>query len=760
MVQVPEIYYEALKLFNPIQNDGIIYLNITQSRNRPLNYIRFDGDIPDFPIDDQLYVEHKVIPEGESHYVKTRVVEKIFAGPDMAAEKLRYTVETRKTSSGLTATVKYANGGPEHTLHGKEIRFIDCVDFVDRAVDAAFKLYQSYNYDDMDGWRWTSKSLFGEISAAQAGVGDIWHMKRPVGSDHTGIINGKAIPYIKVVENTVYHSTGLGPRTDTIIDKYSGGDIFGSHDGPFQEYNLSFSYQRPKFQMLYKWELDEFGVPTPNTVHRDPLIFGLNGAPVRTLGHEYEFIFDHDGDGFAELTGWAAPGSGMLTRDRNGNNRLDSGAELFGDFTPLESGGLARNGFEALASYDLNNDGKIDSNDSVWSELKMWQFDESIDLWLPDTDHGKLSSLDELGISAIYLNNDTVNETDESGNTVTRTGLFEWADGTTGQVAEYNLARDIGKTEPTIVLDIPQEMYDLPYIDGYGGVYDLYQSMLRDTSGQLQSMVEAFVAETDRDNRQELMTDIIFQWTGVDAVDIGDTSRIYGGLIDARKVAALRKLYGIELQGTEVWDQNTATHWNDTYDKVFEKFYSLMISQSHLKELGDLIEYGCNAERGMYADFSVVATELMNRIAADPAQGKTDLSEFVRTVRGLGFRDQNTSLSFREHFIQQDPSLAWIFDTGGLPVYDQLGQGDGRYYPHMWGTWGSDAVKGHPTAGDGYINGLSGDDVLYGTDRNEKFFQESGDALIVAGGGNDRVYAGEGDDIIDGGSGNTYALAA
>jgi Ca2+-binding RTX toxin-like protein len=78
----------------------------------------------------------------------------------------------------------------------------------------------------------------------------------------------------------------------------------------------------------------------------------------------------------------------------------------------------------------------------------------------------------------------------------------------------------------------------------------------------------------------------------------------------------------------------------------------------------------------------------------------------------------------------------------------------------MWGTWGSDAVKGHPTAGDGYINGLTGDDVLYGTDRNEKFFQESGDALIVAGGGNDRIYAGDDDDIIDGGTGNACALAA
>jgi hypothetical protein len=79
-------------------------------------------------------------------------------------------------------------------------------------------------------------------------------------------------------------------------------------------------------------------------------------------------------------------------------------------------------------------------------------------------------------------------------------------------------------------------------------------------------------------------------------------------------------------------------------------------------------------------------------------------------------------LLLRETFLQQDPSLGWIFDTGGLPVYDQLGQGDGWYYPHMWGTWNADAVQGSPTAGDGYINGLSGDDVIYGTHRNEYLF--------------------------------------
>ncbi|MFH1117217.1 MAG: hypothetical protein V1792_25135 [Pseudomonadota bacterium] len=79
----------------------------------------------------------------------------------------------------------------------------------------------------------------------------------------------------------------------------------------------------------------------------------------------------------------------------------------------------------------------------------------------------------------------------------------------------------------------------------------------------------------------------------------------------------------------------------------------------------------------------------------------------------MGYHNENCFLPLREHFIQQDPDLAWVLDAGGLPVYDQLGHSpDGWYYPHMFGTWGSDAVRGSETQGDGWINGLSGGTVL------------------------------------------------
>jgi Ca2+-binding EF-hand superfamily protein len=39
----------------------------------------------------------------------------------------------------------------------------------------------------------------------------------------------------------------------------------------------------------------------------------------------------------------------------------------------LNNGNKAANGFEALKDLDTNNDGKVDSQDSNFSSLKIWQ---------------------------------------------------------------------------------------------------------------------------------------------------------------------------------------------------------------------------------------------------------------------------------------------------------------------------------------------------------------------------------------------------
>ncbi|MFA5385771.1 MAG: M23 family metallopeptidase [Eubacteriales bacterium] len=106
---------------------------------------------------------------------------------------------------------------------------------------------------------------------------------------------------------------------------------------------------------------------------KSPLVFDLDGDGMETTSLSYGVFFDHDANGFAELTGWVGPDDGLLVMDRNGNGIIDNGTELFGNQTILSNGTRATNGFQALAELDGNKDGKIDANDAAYSQLKIWR---------------------------------------------------------------------------------------------------------------------------------------------------------------------------------------------------------------------------------------------------------------------------------------------------------------------------------------------------------------------------------------------------
>lgn len=110
-----------------------------------------------------------------------------------------------------------------------------------------------------------------------------------------------------------------------------------------------------------------------------PLILDLDGGGISNSGIEpgYPILFDYDGDGLRTATGWVGAGEAIVVRDLNGNGKIDSGRELFGDSTLLtrgsKAGQRAANGFEALADLDSNNDGQFNAADTAFASAKLWK---------------------------------------------------------------------------------------------------------------------------------------------------------------------------------------------------------------------------------------------------------------------------------------------------------------------------------------------------------------------------------------------------
>lgn len=157
---------------------------------------------------------------------------------------------------------------------------------------------------------------------------------------------------------------------------------------------------------------------------KDPLVINYDGVAAELTNEK--ITFDLDADHNTDSISFVRPGSGFLALDRNHNNQIDDGTELFGP--------TSGNGFSELAGWDEDQNGWIDEADPVFKDLRIWTYDNKY----------QLLTLDEARIGAIATQNIGTefcyaNAANQLQGALRSTGVFLREDGSGGTVQQIDL---------------------------------------------------------------------------------------------------------------------------------------------------------------------------------------------------------------------------------------------------------------------------------------------------------------------------------
>ena len=544
-------------------------------------------------------------------------------------------------------------------------------------------------------------------------------------------------------------------------------------------------------------------VENTNTIIQETTFTDANGEGVmRDVLFRYEnnstntegVYFDMDGNGIQEkMLTWTDPNEWMVVKDINGDGQITSGREVVGNNMILSNGTKAADTIQALKTFDINHDGKVDTADN--SGLAFWTDRNHNGL----TDIGELEALGAAGaIQTIKLN---PYQTLLSGYDGNHDGVINGSDALTNYLYIQTNADD------SVTLYLPDNASARAMISGYTGGESIqtsqgekiiknvlfYAGDSMDLNDELNGTENSETLEGS--SRNETLRgaggrDIIDAGAGNDTLEGGkDSDKLIGGTGDDTYLYTRGdgKDLIIDSAGTDKITFATGITRDDLIIKSNGIDISIYLKDGTkaLSELRDQIIikdwYNTGTVRTLAFSDGIVMNErdIVMAFATDKNDTiyGTENSETLHGGKGndtlIGKGGSDTYLFGRgdghDTIIDSAGSDTLMF-TEGISVDDLVAKKSGKDVIFAIKEEGKtfDQLADSITLKDWYsgdkrieriglsegsfidINGIielmgNVDDTITGTNAAESFSTL---------GGNDTVYAGGGDDIIDGGKGN------
>ncbi|MCW8184686.1 peptidase M23, partial [Verminephrobacter eiseniae] len=500
---------------------------------------------------------------------------------------------------------------------------------------------------------------------------------------------------------------------------------------------------------------------------RDPLVLDLDGDGIETTSVRdgTVIVFDHDADGVKTGTGWVRPDDGWLVLDRNGNGTIDSGRELFGVDTLKSNGQWATDGFDALRDLDANQDGKIDSADSVFTNLRIWR----------DLNQDGISQTNELttlsanDVVAIGVNTSAMRTDLGNGNAQTAAGTFTRFDGTTGQTngaaANLDLMVNTFYRQFTDHIPFTDQAKGLPTLRGSGQVRDLNEAISLSTD--LGDWVQTYTQQTTRQGQIDKLDGFIEKWA--DTSDLQSLKAQADALAGSgvrltyhltgltagtqaydefvRKLGVIERFMGFTYGGANGQARLTpldASSGNITvtlaaeqiasislaYDRFKTDIYESLLLRTRLNPYFNTIDIVV-ADGSMSLSYLRLEAAFEQAVAASPRDGIIDLVEFLSAagetrLKNLGWN----AIDFLITQINATPDLG--------AFSEELSSWTVRF----------------AASTEHNLTGTSRPDLLVGTAEVDYLYGRDGNDILSGKGGDDHIHSGNGDDTLDGGAGS------